>query len=241
MSRRWVAVLVVLGVVGGLAAAHQWWLPHLASWLDVSGPVRRADYAMVMGGGVENRPVLAAVLYRKRWVDRILISEIRPIPSRTRPLIPAEHELTKALLMRLGVPEDRIVLLQGNHAATFHEITSLRDVLAESPSVRVIIVTDSLHTRRTAWSVRHLLGPMADRVTFVGAPSERYDLRRWWQSGDGFFMVTSEYLKLFSYWILYGRGKWWVPGVIALILALGMLRCHLTRYRRTHRLTQGTA
>ena len=233
MRHRWVAVLVVVAVVGGLAAAHQWWLPYLARWLDVSSPLRHADYAMVMGGGVENRPVLAAVLYRKGWVDRILVSEIKPVASKTRPLLPPEHELTKALLMRLGVPEDRIVLLRGNHAATFHEIVSLRDVLAQSPSARVLIVTDSLHTRRTAWSVRHLLGPMADRVSFVGVPSERYDLRRWWQSGDGFFMVTSEYLKLFSYWIIYGSGKWWVPMFIGLIVLLGMLRRHFT-HRRTY-------
>ena len=240
MRRRWVAVLVVVAI-GGLAAAHQWWLPHLASWLDVSGPLRRADYAMVMGGGLESRPVLAAVLYRKGWVDRILISEIRSIPSKVRPLMPPEHELTKALLIRLGVPEDRIVLLRGDHAATFHEVVSLRNLLTASPSVRVIIVTDAVHTRRTAWSVHLLLGPMADRVGFIGVPSERYDLHRWWQSADGFFMVTSECLKLFSYWIIYGSGKWWIPVLIGLIVLYGMFRRHFAHRQSHHNPDHATA
>lgn len=223
MKRKWICLLLAFFALAALVATHTFWLPFLAIWLDVSEPPRFADYAMVMGGGIENRPVVAAFLWKKRWVKEILISEIQPRESEGRALLPPEHELTRAMLIRLGVPEERIVTLRGNHAATFHEIESLRRLLSENPNCRVLIVTDALHTRRTAWSVRHLLGADARRISFVAAPSERYELRRWWQTGDGFFMVTSEYLKLLFYVLRYGRGVLWLGGAAAVGAALAAL------------------
>lgn len=223
MKRRWLGILLAIALFAAAAAVHSLWLPLLATWLDVSRRPQFADYAMVMGGGIENRPVVAAFLWKKGWVKQILISEIRPRDPEARALLPPEHELTRAMLVRLGVPDDRIVTLPGNHAATFHEIESLRRLLKEHPKCRVLIVTDALHTRRTAWSVHHLLGPDARRVGFVSTPSERYELSRWWQTADGFFMVTSEYLKLFFYVLRYGQGALWLGGAVAIAAALVIL------------------
>jgi len=203
---------------------HARWLPSLARFLDVGTTPCKADYVMVMGGGVENRPFTAAALFKKGWCKRILISEIQPSPGNEN-LLPPEHELTTAVLRALGVPSDRIVILGGNHAATFHEIDSLGQLLRREPHARVVIVTDAVHTRRTRWSVRRILGEEAARVSFVSAPSDGYDADTWWQSGEGFFMVTSEYLKLLFYSFRYG---WGIPltaaGGILVIAAIAWRR-----------------
>lgn len=208
---------------------HARWLPSLARFLDVGTTPSKVDYVMVMGGGIENRPFTAAALFKKGWCQRILVSEIRPSPG-SENLLPPEHELTTAVLRTLGVPADRIVILTGNHAATFHEIDSLGRLLRREPHARVIIVTDAVHTRRTRWSVRRILGEEAARISFVSALSDGYDADTWWQSGEGFFMVTSEYLKLLFYSFRYGWGVPLTAGVGILVVVIVVWR----RFRRVN-------
>lgn len=210
--------LLCLSVIVLAIVFHGWWLPSLAKFLDVGTAPRQADYVMVMGGGVRNRPFTAAALVKKGWCKRVLVSEIRPTPG-SENLLPPEHELTTAVLCRLGVPAERIVILGGNHGATFHEIESLGRLLAREPNAQVIIVTDAAHTRRTRWSVRRILGEEVKRVNFVSAPSDGYDADRWWRSADSFFMVTSEYLKLLFYSFRYGWGVPVTAGAAIFIVA----------------------
>lgn len=223
MKKIWWFLLCLFVIVLAMVF-HGWWLPSLAKFLDVGTAPRQADYVMVMGGGVRNRPFTAAALVKKGWCKRVLVSEITPSPG-SENLLPPEHELTTAVLQKLGVPRDRIVILRGNHAATFHEIESLGQLLAREPGAQVIIVTDPLHTRRTRWSVRRILGKEAERVSFVSAPSDGHNPEKWWQNADGFFMVTSEYLKLLFYSFRYG---WGVPitsvGAILIVAAIAWRR-----------------
>ncbi len=225
MKRVW--WLLACLILSGLAILfHGWWLPSLAKYLDVGEAPRKSDYIMIMGGGVENRPFTAAALFKKGWGERILIAELRPTPGGEN-LLPPEHEVTSRLLQKLGVPEDRIIVLRGNHAATFHEIVTLGELLAREPEARVMIVTDPVHTRRTRWSVQRILGERASRISFVSAPSDGYNPDDWWQTGQGFFMVTSEYLKLLFYAFRYGWGLHLTAAAVALILLIGILARYL--------------
>mgnify|MGYP001159203943 CR=1 FL=1 len=234
MKRIW-WFLLCLTVVALAIVFHARWLPGLAQYLDVGTAPYKSDYIMIMGGGIENRPFTAAALFKKGWGKQILLSEIRPSPGREN-LLPPEHELTTAVLKALGVPSDRIVILKGNHAATFHEIESLGQLLAREPQARITIVTDAVHTRRTRWSVRRILGEKASRVSFVSAPSDGYDLNNWWQSGEGFFMVTSEYLKLLFYSFRYG---WGIPlTVVAGTLVVVFIVWRRFRTAREHSLAE---
>lgn len=226
--KKWLALIFVVAAIGVSVATCQHWLPALAFWLDVGRKPQFAEYAMIMGGGVENRPFVAAALRKKHWVKKILVSELREPPGTDDRFLPPEHELTQAILVRLGVPAKDVLILRGQHAATFHEIESLQELLAREPQSRVLIVTDDVHTRRTRWSVIRLLGKDANRVIFISAPSDRYDLARWWQSDAGFFMVTSEYLKLAFYSVRYGSGGC-ILAAAALLLLGGILWKRLCR------------
>lgn len=220
----WLLACLILSTLAILF--HARWLPALAKYLDVGEAPRKSDYIMIMGGGVENRPFTAAALYKKGWADRILIAELRPTPGGEN-LLPPEHEVASRLLQKLGVPEDQIVILDGNHAATFHEIVTLGELLAREPEAKVMIVTDTVHTRRTRWSVERILGLKASRVSFVSAPCDGYTLETWWQNGQGFFMVTSEYLKLVFYAFRYGWGLHLTGAVIGLILVIAAVARYL--------------
>lgn len=197
-------------------------LRSAARFLDVSGPPHRADYAMVLGGGIETRPFAAAALMRHGWVRGILISELPLLEDEDEAILPAEHDLTRRVLTILGVPEDAVVLLRGDHASTFDEIVSLRNFLRDHPGATVLVVTDALHTRRTAWSVRRVLGPDAGRVGFVSAVGDGFDPDRWWVYPEGFYFVLSEYLKLAFYSLRY-RDRTTFAAVGVLVLSVGAL------------------
>lgn len=204
-------------------------LRSAARFLDVGGPPRRADYAMVLGGGIETRPFAAAALMRHGWVRGILISELPILEDEDEAILPAEHDVTRRILTILGVPEDAVILLRGDHASTFDEIVSLRDFLRDHPAATVLVVTDALHTRRTAWSVRRVLGPDAGRVGFVSAVGDGFDPDRWWVYPEGFYFVLSEYLKLAFYVFRYmDRARFATVGLLALfggaLLLLWMVR-----------------
>lgn len=215
-------------------------LRSVARFLDVSGPPRRADYAMVLGGGIETRPFAAAALLRHGWVRRILISELPLWEDRDDAILPPEHDVTRRILTILGVPDDAVVLLRGDHASTFDEIVSLRDFLRDHPEATVLVVTDALHTRRTAWSVRRVLGPDAERVGFISAAGDGFDPNRWWAYPEGFYFVLSEYLKLVFYLFRY-MDRWTfavafavVLCIAALILVLTVRRLRGSTSRKTH-------
>lgn len=215
-------------------------LRSAARFLDVGGPPHPADYAMVLGGGIETRPFAAAALLRHGWVRGILISELPLWEDRDDAIVPPEHDVTRKILTILGVPDDAVILLRGDHASTFDEIVSLRDFLRDHPEATVLVVTDALHTRRTAWSVRRALGPDAKRVGFVSAVGDGFDTHDWWVYPEGFYFVLSEYLKLAFYLVRY-RDRWTfaaagavVLGIVAWVLVLTVRRLRRSSAWKTH-------
>lgn len=218
------AIASVLAVAAVFLFTRPPFLRAAAHFLDVGSPPQRADYAMVLGGGIETRPFAAAALMRHGWVRGILISELPLLEDADDAILPAEHDLTRRILTILGVPEKAVVVLQGNHASTFDEILSLRDFLEAHPRVTVLVVTDALHTRRTAWSVHRALGADAERVRFVSAVGGGFDPDQWWVYPEGFYFVLSEYLKLAFYLVRYtDRGTLVVLSVSALVVAALLL------------------
>ncbi len=216
-------------------------LRAIAQFLDVGEPPRRADYAMILGGGVETRPFAAASLLHHGWVNHILISELPLLEGPNEAILPAEHDLTRKILLMLGVPEESIILLPGNHASTFDEIVSLRDFLRDHPRATVLVVTDALHTRRTAWSVRRVLGPDAKRARFVSAVGDSFDPQRWWLYPDGFFFVISEYLKLAFYCVRYADRTTLVAGGFLLAVVAALPLAFVIARSRRRGMAEGTA
>jgi len=44
--------------------------------MDCLGPVTRADAVVVLGGNIQERPLVAAELYRRGLADKILVSQM---------------------------------------------------------------------------------------------------------------------------------------------------------------------
>ena len=107
--RRFLAIALLLTGLGVGA-----WLERAALlqgsadlWI-VSDPVTPGDAVVVLGGGLDLRPFVAADLYRKGLAGRILVSQVVEGPSVSIGKLPAHTELNRAVLLNLGVPDNAI-------------------------------------------------------------------------------------------------------------------------------------
>ena len=203
-ARRWLLRLAVLACVGvALYVAAPWYLPAAARALDVSAPPSRVDYVMVLGGGHETRPFVAAALVKAGLAGGVLLPSVKLSPEAEDGLAPPEHELNLDILVRRGVNPDLITVLPGEVNSTSDEAQALADFLADKPNVSVAVITNHFHTRRASWVFRKALGPRAAQVRFFGAPVDGFDETNWWRHEAGFHCYLTEYVKLPYYWLRY--------------------------------------
>jgi uncharacterized SAM-binding protein YcdF (DUF218 family) len=172
------------------------WLPGAAGWLDVGDGPHRVDAVFILPGDQQSRPFVAADLVNGGWADRALYPQNAPAPA----TIDAGRLPTEVVIRRVleheGLSAEQIVMLAGATRTTEEDLLVLGPYLQQHPEARVAIVTSHYHTRRTRLLIRRLLSLHSDRITYVSAPTLRFNLDDWWRHEAGFFAITSEYLKL---------------------------------------------
>ena len=227
--RRWLAVTAVALV--GLAALHfgrYWWLPQLGHWLDTGQQsAERADYAFVLGGDINTRPLAAAALYKAGTVHAVLVSRVSTNQATRDGMLPPQDETTTRLLIARGLPPTAIEPIGNGSDTTYDEAGTLREFLATHDKARVIIVTNFYHTRRAAWIMRRVLGDVS-RVSVVSAPAATYTADDWWHDEEGFQAIPREYAGLLFYQFRYGwAGAWLGAAVLA-----GVVWCGVRLWRK---------
>jgi len=225
MSRRTVfcaaavaAVVVLLGMV------HPWLLRAMSQWLDVGERPRAADYVMVQGGDETSRPFVAAVLIKGGYAKCAITVKAMRNPDISAIVLPPAHEIIRQVLEKCGVPKRDILILPGEATTTFDEAAALAAFLEDRPHVKVLVVTNDYHTRRSRWIFRGVLGDRADQISFVSAPTDYFPIDHWWQYEEGFVVIINEYIKLAFYLIYYGRLGYWLAACGVLMLTVAWAR-----------------
>lgn len=182
-----------------LAASHRLWLPLAARALIVDQPPEPADAILVLGGGDGSRCLRALQLYSVGWAPVIITTGEAPhIPgeSRTRAEISADY------LVEQGVPREAILLI--NEATSTRDEATMSLQLAQERGYRtLLVVTDSVHTRRASLAFRHVYRKSGVRAVFVAAYPEWLDVRSWWTEERSVLVVLEEYVKL-AFYLLKG-------------------------------------
>lgn len=201
---RWIARLAILVAASALVLwSRASWLTWSARFLDVADPPPRADCVMVLGGGSDTRPFVAAEWFLRGKTSALLVPTVSVPPELVEGAILPDHEVIRRVLLAQGVPPQAITLLPGECSSTRDEARALAAYLTSRPGVSVAIVTNSLYTRRTRSIMRRQLGANAQRVFFIAAPTDRFDPTNWWQLEEGFQCYATEYVKLVAYWFGY--------------------------------------
>lgn len=229
---KWPVALCALLAAVWLGRA--WLLPRAGQWLNVGEAPRPSDYVLVLPGGEESRPFVAAALVRAGLARQALVPSAIGSSDTDAGIERPAHDVIRDVLVLRGVPRRQIVVLGGKSRSTYTDALALREFLLARPRSTVTIVTNDFHTRRARWVFRLVLANMAD-IHMVAAPHDKHNAATWWQSREGAATYCGEFAKLVGYAVWYGDARVWIGAgllLVAVALLLYRRRRALRRARR---------
>lgn len=168
-----------------ILAAVAWFYPE--KFLTVDSGRTSADVIIVLGGGVHERPVRAAELFKQQAAPRIIITG------------EGDDETNRLILIHNGVPRQDIELESDSRTTQENAIFTIKRLRAKHVH-SAILVTSWYHARRSLKTFEHY----APEIQFYARPSYYgFDSSDWKKTGTAKRMRL-EFLKLPGYWIRYG-------------------------------------
>ncbi|MCU0379160.1 MAG: YdcF family protein [Bacteroidales bacterium] len=191
-------VLVLIVYVGGCRRAGGWLVKE-----DV--PVH-ADAMVLLMGGISDRVLQAADLYRERRAGRLIIVEesmgsYKRLEARGIRII-SNTDQAKDAAIKLGIPADSITVLPGDAKSTINEAEVIAEYLTAAGNIdTIIIVSSAPHTRRASMIFRMSLRSAHTDVSVFCSPSRYtgFDADRWWRDKEDVQVVLSEFVKICSF------------------------------------------
>ena len=197
------AIFLLAVLVGGVWLERAPLLRGAANLWIVSDPVTKSNVVVVLGGGLETRPFVAAELYKKGLVNKVLVSQV-PEPRSTSILgIPGHSELNRMLLVKLGVPETDIEMFGQGNRNTMDEALALRDWAEQRRVSQIIVPTEIFAARRVRWIFYR---EFAGRDVHIEIPSFEppdYTGAEWWKTEAGMIAFQNEIMKYLYYRLKY--------------------------------------
>lgn len=203
--RRLWPVVLVISIVFLIAAwmARGPMLRESARLWIVSDAIEPADAIAVLGGGVDLRPFVAAQLYKRGLASQILVANVRPNAMVRLGLLRPHADVTRELLVQLGVPDGAIVGFGKEVASTFDEARALA-IWAKSSGARAVIVpTEIFSSRRQRWILDRELAPVGARVMLDVITPPDYSADDWWRHEEGLIDFQNEVIKYAYYRLSY--------------------------------------
>jgi uncharacterized SAM-binding protein YcdF (DUF218 family) len=187
-----------------LAASARLALFAVGWWIDFADTPVKSDVIVVLAGDY-SRPAYAAELFVQGYAPEVWLSRPRR-PSALVQLdkldirLPREEDVNREILLKRGVPKERIRFYGRDVNSTADEAAALREEFPPHGK-RILVVTSRFHARRTLLIMRRII-PEAE-VRVAATPYEDFD-RRWWKNKELAQNGPSELLKT-VYFLLGGR------------------------------------
>jgi hypothetical protein len=197
------AILVVVAFVTGVWLARVPLLREAASAWIVSDPVTRSDVAVVGEIGPEMGSAVAAELYKKGLVTKILVPQFREMPTALIGVLPSYTELTRMALFKLEVPATAIETFGQAIESTQDEAASLRDWVEQHHVSRIIIPTDVFAARPVRWIFHREFAGSSVQVEVPSYFGPDFTLRTWWRTKAGLSDFNNEIIRYLYYRLKY--------------------------------------
>ncbi|HVT29989.1 MAG TPA: YdcF family protein [Lacipirellulaceae bacterium] len=178
-------------------------LRNAASLWIVSDPVTRADAIVVLGGNFHFRPLVAADLYRRGLAGKILVSRTPEAYQDREDRIPADAELNRAALLKLGIPPAAIEEFGNASTSTRDEAAALKGWSERSGAKSVIVPTEIFSARRVRWIFRRELSGTGVTIAVPSFEPPEYTAKEWWRSERGVTAFRDELFKYLYYRLRY--------------------------------------
>jgi uncharacterized SAM-binding protein YcdF (DUF218 family) len=160
-------------------------------------------------GELRDRTLALAELYKSGKVDSIFyaktkdtdfeyLDSLKVVPCR-------DSDNIKDVLIKLGIPSNKIVQFESQTYSTIDEANVLRDYLLLHPEIKkVTIVTSSYHSRRSFLIIKDRLNSIKHPI-IIDVYQNHYstiNLKKWWKKKEDAVHVISEYMKIISFLFL---------------------------------------
>ena len=182
-------------------------MPNLGQWLVAEDELQESDMIVVLMGSVYDRILEVADLYDEGYSDRIVlinsyIAAKDIIVSRGIKVF-GDTLLSKMAVIDLGIPEEDVLLLEGNSRSTQDEALTIREYIRSNREIEsIILVTSKFHSGRAKKIFKKALSVLDREIDIYSSPS-KYDssnVNQWWRNREDFQWVIFEYLKLANFY-----------------------------------------
>jgi len=186
-------------------------MPNLGQWLVAEDDLQASDMIVVLMGSFPDRiyRILQAVdIYNERYSDKIvLVNSYRDgydiFVERGVEIPPGYAQLSKMAAIDLGVPEENILILEGNAKSTQDEALSIREYIRNNRAIEsIILVTSKYHSGRSKKIFRKALRGLDREINIYSSPSkyDPFNASQWWRDREDIKWVVLEYLKLAKFY-----------------------------------------
>jgi uncharacterized SAM-binding protein YcdF (DUF218 family) len=194
-----------LALPAAVAVAAIWVFLNLGRWLVVEDPLEHAHAVFVPAGDPPFRAIEAANLYRHGWAPEIWLARDGPrrrdhVFAKLGIEYPGEREFNYAALLRLGVPESAIRILDATVYDTQDEVMAASTQLARAGGQTLIITTSQYHSRRVKLLWRKLAHP--DQTVILRPAWENgFRAGAWWNNSSDALTVAREVTGIANAWL----------------------------------------
>jgi uncharacterized SAM-binding protein YcdF (DUF218 family) len=191
-------LLIVLGIVCWIERAAL--LRSAANLWVLSDPVTPADAVVVLGGGEDMRPFIAADLYSKGFVHKILVSQTEDGRAAMIGAVPSHTQVNWNVLRKLGVPDDAIEPFGNGNKSTWDEAIALKNWANRHAASVLIIPAEPFFARRVRWIFQREFSGTTVKIEVPSFdPPSGYRWAEWWKTDVGVVTFQNELLKYFYY------------------------------------------
>ena len=226
--RRRFFLYFVLGAIGICIIAylvHPIVLRSVGAYLVVEDTLQPASAIIVLSGRPPLRVLEAARLYNDGWAPKIILTQplkgahVYAFESLGIDFMEA-HEYEQEALLRSGVPDEAIMVVEEEVENTLAELRTTLLLLSPSPDTVLIIVTSNYHTRRTSEIWNYLTDGRIKGIVRWTRSDTSFEPATWWKSRDSIKYLVNEYMGLINYWLEFPLGMAFFENVPTIFLRL---------------------
>lgn len=196
--------LVIMWIVALFAIFYGDILTSYAKFFSVDNAKKGADSILILAGNSYPRTSKAMELLNDGYAKNILITTPKEesIKDKYRDLFKfSDSQITKEILKRENIEPIRIKSLKDGATSTFDEAYDLVNYLKTNPLKRVILVTDSFHSRRALYAFEKVfeLNNIETKLEISSAQNEFFNEQNWYKTEEGLNAYISEFFKFIIY------------------------------------------
>jgi len=195
-ARTWLVASLLILCFGGLCFLR------VGNWLVREDPLRPSMAIVVLSGAMPERALEAAEIYRAGLAPEVWLTQpSEPKQTMDELGIPfdGEEQSSRRILLKHGVPERSIRILQPTIVNTADEMDAIATTLQSAHGYSAIIVTSKAHTRRVH-GLWNRLEAGRGQIIVRAARTDSFDASHWWRTTHDALDVVREVLGLLNVW-----------------------------------------